>query len=73
MKYLIKTQGLMCGHCEAAVEGALNKVLGVTDAEANHESNTVIVETTSSVEPQRLSDVVTSAGDSYKVLSITEA
>ena len=32
MKYIIKTEGLMCGHCDASVETELLKVAGVTDA-----------------------------------------
>ena len=44
MNYTIKTQGIMCGHCEATVESALLKVAGVTDAEADHDANVVTVE-----------------------------
>ena len=32
MNYIIKTEGLMCGHCDASVETALLNVAGVTDA-----------------------------------------
>lgn len=44
MKYVIKTEGLMCGHCDATVETALLKVAGVTDADSDHETQTVEVE-----------------------------
>ena len=44
MNYTIHTEGLHCGHCEAAVEAELMKVAGVTDADADHEANTVAVE-----------------------------
>ena len=33
MKYIIHTEGLHCGHCDAAVETELMKVDGVTDAD----------------------------------------
>ena len=45
MQYIIKTEGLHCGHCDASVETELMKVAGVTDADADHETNTVQVET----------------------------
>ena len=73
MKYVIKTEGLMCGHCDATVEGALLKVAGVEDADANHETNTVEVECAPSVTPEQLRGAVVSAGDSYKVVSIQGA
>ena len=73
MKYEIKTQGLMCGHCEATVESALLNVAGVTDAEADHNTNTVEVECADTVTPEQLSSAVTGASENYKVLSVTAA
>lgn len=73
MKYVIKTEGLMCGHCDATVEGALLKVAGVEDADANHQTNTVEVECASSVTPEQLKGAVVAAGDNYKVVSIQSA
>ncbi len=70
MKYLIKTSGMMCGHCEAAVEAALLAVPGVTDAEADHETNTVEVECADTVTPEQLSAAVMSAGEDYAVNEI---
>lgn len=72
MRYVIKTQGLMCGHCEATVETALLKVAGVTDAEADHETNTVEVECADSVEPESLAEAVAAAGE-FKALSVEAA
>ena len=73
MKYTIKTKGLMCGHCEATVESALLKVAGVTDAEADHDTNTVEVECDASVKPEELSAAVDGAGDAYEALEVTAA
>lgn len=73
MKYVIKTKGLMCGHCEANVESALLAVAGVTDAEADHETNTVQVECADEVTPEQLSAAVTGASENYQVLEITAA
>lgn len=73
MKYVIKTKGLMCGHCEATVEAALLKVFGVTDAEADHDTNTVEVECSDAVTPEQLSAAVEGAGDAYKALEVVAA
>ena len=43
MQYVIKTEGLHCGHCDASVESALLAVAGVTDADSDHETQTVQV------------------------------
>ena len=73
MKYTIKTQGLMCGHCEASVETALLAVAGVTDAEADHDTNTVEVECSADVTTEQLTAAVQSASENFKVLEITAA
>lgn len=72
MRYTIKTKGMMCGHCEAHVEEALLAIAGVTDAEADHESNTVQVDCDASVAPEQLSAAVAGAGD-YEALSVEAA
>ena len=48
MRYTIKTSGLMCGHCDATVETALLNVAGVTDADADHETQTCLLYTSPS-------------------------
>lgn len=73
MNYTIKTEGLHCGHCDATVETELMKVAGVTDADADHETNTVAVECEGDVAPEALEAAVTAAGDAFKVVSITAA
>ena len=72
MKYEIKTEGMHCGHCEAAVESALLKVAGVTDADADHDTNTVEVETSAPVSDADLKAAVEGAGE-FKALSVTAA
>ena len=73
MKYIIKTKGLMCGHCDANAESHLLKVPGVTDAEADHETNTVVVECSDDVTPEQLSAAITGASEKYQVLEVTVA
>ncbi|WP_085830093.1 heavy-metal-associated domain-containing protein [Collinsella vaginalis] len=72
MKYVIKTEGLHCGHCDASVETELLKVAGVTDADSNHETQTVEVETDGAVSEDALKDAVAAAGD-FRALSVTAA
>ena len=73
MKYTIKTSGLMCGHCEANVETHLLEVPGVTDAEADHETNTVEVACSDDVTPEQLRAAVVAASEKYQVLEIAVA
>ena len=39
MKKTMKIEGMMCGHCEAAVDKALNAIDGV-DAKVSHKKGT---------------------------------
>lgn len=71
MQYIIKTEGLHCGHCDASVETELMKVAGVTDADADHETNTVQVETEGEVAVEALAGAVVAAG--FKALSVEAA
>lgn len=71
MQYIIKTEGLHCGHCDASVETELMKVAGITDADADHETNTVQVETEGEVAAEALADAVVAAG--FKALSVEAA
>lgn len=73
MNYTIKTEGLHCGHCDAAVESALLNVAGVTDADADHEVNVVEVTCEDSVTPEQLAVAIEGAGDSFKVVEIKVA
>ena len=73
MKYTIKTSGLMCGHCDATVESALLNVPGVTDADSDHETQTVKVECSDAVTPDALSAAVDAAGEKFHALSVEAA
>ena len=73
MSYTVKTKGIMCGHCEAKVESALLKVAGVTDADADHETNTVEVECTQDTTPESLAAAIEGASEIFAVVSIETA
>ncbi|MBO8171749.1 MAG: copper chaperone CopZ [Bacillaceae bacterium] len=40
----LQVEGMSCGHCVKAVEGALNKLDGVSSAKVSLEENNVTVE-----------------------------
>ena len=42
-KKTLKVEGMMCGHCEARVKGALEALDGVTEAVADHDAGTAVV------------------------------
>lgn len=73
MQYTIKTSGLMCGHCDATVETALLNVAGVTEADADHETQTVEVECEANVAPEALAEAVENAGEKFHALSVEAA
>lgn len=43
MEKTLSVQGMSCGHCKMSVEGALNKLDGVSKAEVNLEAGKVDV------------------------------
>ena len=73
MNYQIKTSGLMCAHCDATVESALLKVAGVIDADADHTTNTVMVETSCEVPAEALMAAVEGSGGNFHAVSVTAA
>lgn len=73
MRYIIKTSGLMCGHCDASVETELLKVPGVHEADADHESQTVEVEADAEGLEEALAAAVAAAGDKFRALFVETA
>lgn len=73
MRYTITTEGLMCGHCDASVEAALLRVPGVTDADADHETQTATVDCADDVDPAALAAAVEGASEKFRALSVTPA
>ena len=60
MNYIVKTSGLMCGHCDATVETALLNVA-------------VQVECADTVTAEQLAAAVEAAGEKFHALSVTAA
>ena len=65
--YIMKIEGMMCPHCQAAVTKALNALEGVK-AEVNLEKKEAYVEAGANVSKEELAKAVTEAG--YEVLSV---
>ncbi|MGN0638138.1 MAG: heavy metal translocating P-type ATPase [Huintestinicola sp.] len=68
MTKTIKIEGMMCGHCEAAVKKALEAVSGVASAEASHEKGTAVVTLSAPVDDAVLRKAV--EDKDYTVLGI---
>ena len=64
----IHIEGMMCHHCEAAVQKALEAVDGVASAQADHEKGTAVVTLTKKVDSAALKQAV--EAEDYKVISI---
>ena len=68
MEKTMKIEGMMCGHCEAAVKKALEAVDGVASAEVCHISGTAVVTLSKPVDSAVLKKAV--EDKDYKVTSI---
>ena len=58
MKETVKIEGMMCGHCEAAVKKALEAIDGVASAEVSHTDGTAVVTLSKPVENAALRKAV---------------
>lgn len=69
---VLHIEGMMCGHCEAAVRGALCRLPGVADAEVSHLSGTArITFTGAPLSDKVLTDAV--EAEDYRVTSAEHA
>ena len=68
MEKTMKIEGMMCGHCEAAVKKALEAVDGVASVEVSHTSGTAVVTLSKPVDSAVLKKAV--EDKDYKVTSI---
>lgn len=68
MEKTMKIEGMMCAHCEARVQKALEGIEGVTQASVSHEAGTAVVTLSSEVSEEVLTKAVEE--QDYRVLSI---
>ena len=62
MTTTLKSNGMMCPHCEATVKTALESIDGVTSAEVSHESGTAVVTLSKEVSDDVLKKAVVDKG-----------
>ena len=68
MTKTMKIEGMMCGHCEAAVKKALEALDGVASAEVSHEKGTAVITLDKDVDNAVLTKAV--EDKDYKVVSV---
>ena len=68
MTKTMQIEGMMCGHCEAAVKKALEALDGVAGADVSHEKNCAVVTLLTDVDDAVLKKAV--EDKDYTVLSI---
>ena len=68
MTKTLKVEGMMCMHCEARVQKALEAVPGVETAVADHDAGTAVVTLGTPVDGETLKAAVEAQG--YKVLGV---
>ena len=68
MEKTMKIEGMMCGHCEAAVKKALEALDGVSEAIVSHEKGTAIVKLNADVPNNVLKETV--EAKDYKVTEV---
>ena len=70
-KKLLRIEGMMCAHCEAAVKTALEALPEVVSAEVSHAAGTAAVTLRSSISNEALKAAV--EAEDYTVVSVTNA
>ena len=68
MEKTMKIEGMMCGHCEAAVKKALEALDGVSEAIVSHEKGTAIVKLNADVADDVLKETV--EAKDYRVIEV---
>ena len=70
IKVTVNVTGMMCGHCEAHVNKAVEAAFGVQNVVSSHEAGTTTFTAPEKVDEDKLRQVITDAG--YEVTGITQ-
>lgn len=62
METILKVEGMTCGHCKEAVEGAVNKLDGVKSAAVDLEAANVTVDHEESVTIEAMKEAIEDQG-----------
>ena len=58
MKETVRIKGMMCGHCEASVKKALEKLDGIEEAVASHDAGTAVITLSKPVEESAIREAI---------------
>ena len=61
-----KRQGMMCGHCEAHVNKAIQAAFGAEDVVSSHENGTTVFSVPEKVDEAKVEEVIKEAGYEFK-------
>ena len=70
VKVTVNVTGMMCGHCEAHVNKAIQEAFGVQDVVSSHDAGTTIFSAPEKVDEDKVRQVIKDAG--YEVTGITQ-
>ena len=66
VKVTVNVEGMMCGHCEAHVNKAIQAAFGAEDVVSSHESGTTVFTAPEKVDEARVEEVIKEAGYEFK-------
>ena len=66
VKVTVNVEGMMCGHCEAHVNKAIQAAFGAEDVVSSHESGTTVFTAPEKVDAARVEEVIKEAGYEFK-------
>ena len=70
VKITVNVEGMMCGHCEAHVNKAIQAAFGAEDVVSSHENGTTVFSVPEKVDEAKVEEVIKEAG--YKFKGITQ-
>ena len=66
VKVTVKVEGMMCGHCEAHVNKAIQAAFGAEDVVSSHENGTTVFTVPEKVDEAKVEEVIKEAGYEFK-------
>ena len=66
VKVTVNVEGMMCGHCEAHVNKAIQAAFGAEDVVSSHESGTTVFTAPEKVDEAKVEEVIKEAGYEFK-------
>ena len=66
VKVTVNVEGMMCGHCEAHVNKAIQAAFGAEDVVSSHENGTTVFTVPEKVDEAKVEEVIKEAGYEFK-------